>query len=57
MTDKPNTKQAITIEELVMSNVYTQEALVSLLEKKGILTQKEVLDEVKQLQVEGKKKI
>lgn len=39
MADKPKTKQATTIEELVISNVYTQEALVNLLEKKGILTQ------------------
>lgn len=57
MADKLDTKEAVSLEELVISNVYTQEALVSLLEKKGILTQKEVLDEVKELQVKGKKRI
>ena len=57
MADKPDPKKTVSFEELIMSNVYTQEALVSLLEKKGILTQKEVLDEVKELQLKGKKKI
>ncbi len=55
MADKTDPKKTVSFEELIMSNVYTQEALVSLLEKKGILTQKEVLDEVKRLQVKGKK--
>jgi hypothetical protein len=32
-----------------MSNVYTQEALVTLLEKKGIITKAEVLEEIKRL--------
>jgi hypothetical protein len=32
-----------------MSNVYTQEALVNLLEKKGIITKAELLEEIKRL--------
>ncbi len=55
MADKPDPKKTVSFEELLLSNVYTQEALVSLLEKKGILTQKEVLDDIKELQVKGKK--
>ena len=50
------TKQATTIEELVISNVYTQEALINLLEQKGILTKKEVLEEIQRLRVEANKK-
>jgi hypothetical protein len=32
-----------------MSNVYTQEALITLLEKKGIISKKELLEEIKRL--------
>lgn len=57
MADKPDPKKTVSFEELFLSNVYIQEALVSLLEKKGILTQKKVLDEIKELQVKDKKRI
>ncbi len=57
MADKPPPKDTVSLEELLMSNVYTQEALVNLLEKKGILTKKEVLEEIKRLRVETEKKI
>lgn len=50
MVDKEQ-KELVTLKELLMSNVYTQEALVNLLERKGILTQKEVLEEIKTLQL------
>ncbi|MEE9590959.1 MAG: hypothetical protein V3W26_00445 [Thermodesulfobacteriota bacterium] len=39
-----------------MSNVYTQEAIVNLLEKKGILTKGELLEEIKSLRVDAVKK-
>ncbi|MFH1703292.1 MAG: hypothetical protein ABIB41_07675 [Nitrospirota bacterium] len=32
-----------------MSNVYTQEAVINLLEKKGLIDKKELLEEIKRL--------
>ena len=49
MAEKPDPKEIVSFEELLMSNVYTQEALVTLLEKKGIITKAEVLEEIKRL--------
>jgi hypothetical protein len=36
----------VTLERLTVSNAFEIAALVSVLERKGILTQKEVLDEI-----------
>ena len=41
MAEKLDPKEVVTFEELLMSNVYTQEALIKLLEKKRIITRKE----------------
>ena len=49
MAEKLDPKEIVSFEELLMSNVYTQEALVTLLEKKGIITKAEVLEEIKRL--------
>ena len=49
MANKMDPKEIVSFEELVMSNVYTQEAIVNILEKKGILRREEVLDEIKRL--------
>ena len=38
-----------THEELLMSDVYTQEALINLLEKKGGLKKIELLEEIQRL--------
>jgi hypothetical protein len=46
MAEKMDPKEIVSFEELVMSNVYTQEAIVNLLEKKGILSREEVLENV-----------
>jgi len=53
MAEKLDPKEAVSFEELLMSNVYTQEALINLLEKKGVLTKGELLEEIKRLK--GKK--
>ncbi|HEY4674129.1 MAG TPA: hypothetical protein VIH03_08185 [Nitrososphaerales archaeon] len=55
MADELDSKEIISFKELLLSNVYTQEALINLLERKGILTKKEVLEEVKRLQLEFQK--
>ena len=36
-----------------MSHVYTQEALVNLLERKGLVTKVELIDEIKKLRREA----
>ena len=41
--------ETVSFEELLMSNVYTQEALINLLEKKGLIDEKELLEEIKRL--------
>jgi hypothetical protein len=54
MTDKLDPKEIVTFEELLMSNIYTQEALVNLLDKKGIIDKKDLLEEIKRLKKEEK---
>ena len=44
---KPN--ELVTPQELAVSNAYEIAALVAVLERKGILTQQEVLDEITRL--------
>ena len=46
------TRETVTWEELSWSNHIEQEALVRLLVSKGIITQKELLDEVRLVQQE-----
>lgn len=49
MAEKLAPKEIVKFEEVLLSNVYTQEALVNLLEKKGIITKAELLEEIKKL--------
>lgn len=44
----------VSFEELLMSNVIEQEALVNLLDRKGIITKAELLEEIKRLKKKGK---
>ncbi len=49
MAEKLDQKEIVNFEELLMSNVYTQEALINLLEKKGVISKAELLEEIKKL--------
>lgn len=49
MAEKLDQKETVTFEELLMSNVYTQEALINLLAKKGVITKQELIEEIKRL--------
>ena len=49
MVEKLDSKETISCEELLMSNVYTQEGLINLLEARGIIKKSELLDEIKRL--------
>jgi len=49
MAEKLDPKETVTFEELMMSNVYAQEALINLLERKGIIAKKELIEEIMRL--------
>jgi hypothetical protein len=49
MGNKLDPKETASFEEVMMSNVYTQEAIINILERKGLLTRKEVLEEIVKL--------
>lgn len=55
MAEKLNPKEIVNFEEVLMSNVYTQEALVNLLGKKGVITKAELLEEIRTLRDRQKK--
>ena len=45
------TEQKVSYEEIVYSNMMSIEAIVSLLTRKGLITQQEILDELKAIRV------
>ena len=47
MEKKPDLKQTVTYEELTMSNMYEIQALFNLLDRKGIVSKTEILQEIK----------
>ena len=51
MAEKMDKREMVSFEELLISNMYEQEALVLVLEEKGILTRGEVLEKIKELRV------
>jgi len=56
IAEKLDPKLAISFEELLMSQVVQQEALTRLLVEKGIFTKQEVLEKIKVLNEEAKRK-
>ena len=50
-------KQTVSLEELAISNMWEIEALINLLNKKGLLSIEELLEEIKQIKEEYDKKI
>ncbi len=57
MAEKLDPRQVVTFEELLMTVLYEQEALRRVLVQKGLLTNEEVLEEVKAVrrELEGKR--
>ncbi len=49
MAEKLDHKETVTFEELLLSNAITQEALINLLDKKGLINKQELLEEIKRL--------
>jgi hypothetical protein len=44
MAEKLHRKEVVTFEDVLLSNVYTQEALINLLGAKGIIKEDELLE-------------
>ena len=55
MAKKLDFKETVSFEELLMSNVYTQEALINLLEAKEIIKKTDLLEEIKRLRDKQKR--
>lgn len=53
MAEKLPNKEMVPIEELAISNMYVQEALVRLLVSKGILTVDEIMEQLKVIKAEA----
>ena len=49
MATKLDPKELVTLTELLMSEVIQAEALINLLDRKGIITKKELLEEMKRV--------
>lgn len=47
MAEQMNQREVVTVEELLRACLYEQEALRRLLVRKGLLTDQEILDELK----------
>ena len=54
MAKKLDPKEIVSFEEVLTSNVYTQEALINLLEKKGIISKDELPEKI--IKLRGRKK-
>lgn len=50
MAEKLDSKQLVEFKELLMSEVIQSEALINLLDRKGIVSKKELLEEMKRVQ-------
>jgi hypothetical protein len=49
MAEKLDLKEAVSFEEILMSNIFEQEAIINLLEKKGIIFREMSWEEIKGL--------
>jgi len=55
MAEKLDPKELVDFKELLMSEVIQSEALINLLDKKGIISKQELLEEMKRVQAKMKK--
>ena len=49
MAKQLDPKETVSLEDLPTSNIYTQEALINLLGGKGIMTKRELLEDIERL--------
>jgi len=50
MAEKLDQKQIVDLKELLMSDMIQSEALINLLDKKGLISKQELLEEMKSVQ-------
>ena len=50
MAEELDPKELVSSEELLMSEVIQSEALINLLDRKGIISKRELLEEMKRVQ-------
>ena len=55
MAQQGKPDELVTLQELAVSNAYEIAALVAVLERKGLITQAEVLDEITRLRAKTSK--
>ncbi len=56
MAERLDPKETTDAQELLVTMIYAQDALVRVLQRKGILTEQEVLEEIKQVRIDQEKK-
>ncbi len=49
MAEELDSKELVPLDELLMSEVIQSEALINLLDRKGIISKQELLDEMKRV--------
>jgi len=47
--------EAVSLQEMLLAQIFESEALLNVLEREGLLTKPEVLEEVKRLRAKGAK--
>ena len=52
MAGKPNPDRTVTLQEILMTNTFTVDALVQLLIDKGLISEDEFFTKLKQVQAE-----
>jgi hypothetical protein len=50
MTMKLDPKELVSFKEMLLSEVITSEAIINLLDKKGIISKQELMEEIKKVQ-------
>ncbi len=53
MNDNERDDEELELEDIVISNSYGIGALINILERKGLITKDELLDEIERLEEEG----
>jgi len=46
MPNQPEKRETVSVEDLALSNAYQLEAMINVMERKGLLTKAEVLEEL-----------
>ena len=55
MTDKSESNEFMSYEEALISQVFTLDALVNVLERKGLISRQEIIKEIKEIEEQAAK--